>query len=413
MLSNTALEGDSAMNIIESLKVAVNSILSNRMRSFLTMLGIIIGIASVIAIAAIGEGGKKYISRQFEKIGSNVVEVSVGDKNVALNDYFTLNDIASIKQKVPSVKAATPMVTKVGVIKGGKVTKDALTIGTTEDYSMVFNIEMVYGRFINDRDVLAGKNIVIIDESAARKLFGYGDCVGQTVKVGGRLTQATAIVVGVIKSGDELIASVAGDNMPTFVYLPVTFLKKIFPEDFTINQLEISLYDYSSADSAVKDMLRLMERAHSNKEKYKAQNLLKQLDSVNDILNKFTLIISAIAAISLIVGGIGVMNIMLVSVTERTREIGIRKALGATKGNILTQFLTEAVIISLIGGLLGLLIGLFAGVVIGSILGLNSFIRLWVILLVMGLTFLIGVFFGIYPAKKAAKLDPIEALRYE
>lgn len=401
------------MNILECLKVACNSILSNKLRSFLTMLGIIIGIASVITIAAIGEGGKSYISGQFEKIGANTIEVSLGDRNGALKDFFNLADIDNIKLKIPEVKAAAPFVNKVGVIKGDKVTRDALAIGTTGDYGSIFSIEMVYGRFFSEKDVLSGKNIVVIDEMTAKKIFGYGDCVGRSVKVGGNLSQESAVICGVMKGEAEFIAGMAGDNMPAFVYLPVTFFKKIFSEDFVINQIEVGLNSSLNAETTANDIVRLLERAHNNRDKYRAQNLIKQLDKITDILNKFTLIISAIAAISLIVGGIGVMNIMLVSVTERTREIGIRKALGANRWNIMAQFLSESVIITLIGGTIGLALGFTVGALLGSIMGLNSFIRPWTVLLAVGLTSLVGLFFGIYPANKAAKLNPIDALRYE
>lgn len=401
------------MNVVESFKVAVKSILSNKLRSFLTMLGIIIGIASVIIIVSIGEGGKKYISGQFEKIGVNIVEVRIGEKDINDSDYFNLDDIRNIKLKIPDVKAASPVVNKKGRINSERLSRDAIITGITGDYSSIFNIEMLYGRFINDKDVLVTKNSIVIDDMTARKLFGYTDCIGKTVKVGGRLTQTSAVISGVMKSETEFIAGFAGDGFPVFAYMPITFVKRLFPDDFTISQIEVGVSSNSNADITANNIIRLIEKSHHNDGKYKAQNLLRQLDKLNSILDKFTMIISAIAAISLLVGGIGVMNIMLVSVSERTREIGIRKAIGATRGNILAQFLTESVIVSLIGGIIGILAGIAGGIGVSYVLELNAFVPLWVVFLVVGLTALVGIFFGIYPADKASKLDPIEALRYE
>lgn len=401
------------MNIIECFKAAAGSIMSNRLRSFLTMLGIIIGIASVIAIVSIGEGGRKFIMGQFEKIGINIIEVGMGDTDVSSRDYFTLKDIGNIKNALPEVKAVSTMVNKSGKIKNGNVSRTAYIAGVTEDYSLIFSTEMIYGRFINSSDVLAGKNVIVIDSTTADKLFGYNDCIGMSVKIGGKLTGTSAIVVGVMRSSSDLIAGFAGDSMPSFVYVPVTFLKKIFPDDFTIGQLEIGLSDRMNGDITAERIIKILERFHHNSDKYKALNLMRELDKVNSILNKFTLIISAIAAISLIVGGIGIMNIMLVSVSERTREIGIRKALGASRTNILAQFLTEAVIISMIGGFIGLVAGYTGGYAVGRLLGLSPQIPPWIVLLVVGLTSMVGIFFGMYPASKASRLNPIEALRHE
>lgn len=401
------------MSIIESFKVAIGCILSNKLRSFLTMLGIIIGIASVIAIVSIGEGGKGYISGQFEKIGANILEVSIGDKDAKHDDYFTIEDAVDIKSKIPEVIAAAPVVNRKGVIKGEKLAKDAVITGTTGDYSRVLNVEMLYGRFISEKDVLSGKNAVVLDEMTAKKIFGFADCTGQTVKIGGKLSQTSAVVSGVMKSETEFIAGFAGDDFPLFAYIPVTFLKRLFPDDFIISQMNVGVINNTNMDSVSNNIIRLLEKNHHSKDKYKAQNLLKQLDKFNDILNKFTMIITAIAAISLLVGGIGVMNIMLVSVSERTREIGIRKALGAARGNILLQFLTESVIISMIGGTVGLILGIAGGIAASRVLGLRAFVPPRVILTVVGLTIMVGLFFGIYPADKASKLDPIEALRYE
>lgn len=401
------------MNIFECFKVSVESIMSNRLRSFLTMLGIIIGIASVIAIVSIGEGGKRFISGQFEKLGVNIVEVSIGENDVSSRDFFTLNDIARIKDGLPEVQAVSTMVVKYGKVKNGNRARNAYMEGVTEDYGMIFSTDMLHGRFLNSSDVLTGKNVMVIDSTTANRLFGYDDCIGMAVKVGGNVTRTSAVIIGVIKSSSDLIAGFAGDDMPSFVYVPVTFLKRIFPDDFTIGQLEIGLSDRLNGDVTAGKVIDLLERFHHNRDKYKARNIMKELDRVYSILDKFTLIIAAIAAISLIVGGIGVMNIMLVSVSERTREIGIRKALGASRRNILAQFLTEAVIISMIGGLMGLAFGYAGGYAAGRILGLSPQIPPWVVLLVFGLTSMVGIFFGMYPASKASRMNPIEALRYE
>lgn len=403
------------MNILESFKVAIASILSNKMRSFLTMLGIIIGISSVITIVSIGKGGQSAITGEFNKIGVNVLEATIDTSaQINQNDYFTMNDVKNIKSRIPEVLNAAPIFQKGGVtVKVGNETKRAVVIGTNNDYNSILSVNMLYGRFISEKDVLSGRNVVIIDDISSKSLFGYVDSTGKTIKIGERSMMVSATIVGVYKSQGGAFASSFGDRMPVILYTPITFAEKMFQDDFKINQIEILVDNAKSFESASNSINRILSSAHHNKDKYKVDNLMKQLDEVNRILNIFTMIIGAIAGISLVVGGIGVMNIMLVSVTERTREIGIRKAIGATRRDILVQFLIESVIISLIGGAIGMALGILFATIIGSFLGIAPGISFLTVLIAFLFSSAVGIFFGIYPANKASKLDPIEALRYE
>ena len=411
------------MNILESLKMAISSILSNKMRSFLTMLGIIIGISSVITIVSLGNGGKNYIGEEFAKMGANTVTLNVDSSKVEqISDYFTLDDVKQIKSRVDTAKYISPTVSKKGTARTDTKTNTANVTGVNTDYSLISNIEIVYGRFLNDREVEEGKAVAVIDQTSAKALFGTDDAVGKSFKLGPVASSKSATVIGVSKAssmfsggGDGGRPNRGGDSTPTLVTVPITFLQTLYPIDFNITTLSVTSTSQATAVQTGNEALKIIQSKHDNKtsDLYKATNSASMLESINQVLGIFTTFLSAVAAISLLVGGIGVMNIMLVSVTERTKEIGIRKAIGATTNVILFQFLTESVILSLIGGLIGMALGIVSAQIIGSFANIIPSVSILVILEVILFSSAVGIFFGIYPARKAARLNPIDALRYE
>ncbi|MBU3175332.1 ABC transporter permease [Clostridium estertheticum] len=411
------------MNILESFKMAIASILSNKMRSLLTMLGIIIGISSVITIISLGNGGKSYIGDEFSKMGANTVTLNADASKVEqTSDYFTLDDVNQIKSRVDTVKYISPTVSQKGTARTDTKTNTASITGVNVDYSMISNVEIVYGRFFNDREVEEGKSVVVIDQTSAKALFGTDDAVGKSFKLGPVATSKSVTVIGVSKAssmfsggGEGGPPSRGGDSTPTLATVPVTFFQTLYPMDSNISTLSITPTSQTTAVQTGDEVLKIVQARHDNKNVnlYKATNSASMLESINQVLGIFTTFLSAVAAISLLVGGIGVMNIMLVSVTERTKEIGIRKGIGATTKDILYQFLTESVILSLIGGLVGMAFGILSAEIIGSFAGINPSVSILVIIEVILFSSVIGIFFGIYPARKAAKLNPIDALRYE
>lgn len=399
------------MNFIESLKMALDSIKANKMRSFLTMLGIIIGISSVITIISLGEGSQSSITVEFEKMGANNVTITVDKGNAGSGDYITLKDIEAIETKVETVKSISPSMQMSGIATSENVYKTANITGTNEDYKQINNYNMVYGRFFNKNEVLNGKPVAVIDENTAIALLGNSNAVGKSIKVGTESSSKKVTIVGVRES-----AQMGPRNSDTVnVNIPITYLKNLFNEADKISSLTLTTITKEDATAAGNSAINILKSRHHNRgrEIYQAESMLDKLSQINDVLDMLTTFIAAVAAISLLVGGIGVMNIMLVSVTERTREIGIRKAIGATTKNILIQFLTESSIIALIGGIIGMAFGFITAQVIGMIMGITPTISIIVVIGVMLFSSSIGIFFGIYPAKKAAKLNPIDALRYE
>lgn len=393
--------------------MAFDSIFANKLRSFLTMLGIIIGISSVISIVSLGQGGQNTITGEFEKIGAATVNIKVNSMEAERSDYFTLEDVIHIKEKIPYVKYASPVLQRNGTISSRNNSRRAVIIGGSEDITYIQNLDIMSGRFYNNAEYMEGKAFIVIDDSSARKLFGTDDVVGMTVDIGTRTSKKKATVIGVIKS--QVLLFGENENVPVFVYMPATFMQQVFPNELLIDTITVVADSKDNMESAGNASVNLLKNRRGNRTRdvYKPENVLRQLDQINNVLGIFTAFISAVAAISLLVGGIGVMNIMLVSVTERTREIGIRKAIGAKTRDILFQFLTESVIIACIGGVIGLLLGIAGAYGLGSIAGITPKVSAEVVVLSILFSSAVGMFFGIYPAQKAAKLDPIEALRYE
>lgn len=403
------------MHILENIKMAFDSILSNKLRSFLTMLGIIIGVSSVITIVSLGQGGQNKITAEFEKIGAATVTVKVNAQNANISDYITYSDMEQIKAKISYVKYISPQLQKQGIANSNRKTKTAIIIGASDDLAGLSNLEMLAGRFYNNIEYFEGRPVVVIDDIAAKDLFGTDDVVGKTLDIGPKISTKKVTIVGVTKSQLGMFGMGDLENIPVFIYVPAPFVEVLYSSSTPIDNILIMATSKDNTESAGNAALNMLQNRHGNRgrEVYKVDNILKQLDQINNVLGIFTAFIGAVAAIALLVGGIGVMNIMLVSVTERTREIGIRKAVGARTGTILFQFLTESVIISSLGGIFGLILGLAGGYGIGSLVSVVPSVKLEVIVLAVLFSSAVGIFFGIYPAQKAARLDPIEALRYE
>lgn len=408
--------------LYESLKMAINSLLANKMRSILTMLGIIVGIGSVIAIISLGEGGKSAILGEFNDIGASTIMVIAKQSSSNESDFFTAGDIDALKEQIPEVKYVTPEYTIFGGAKLNDKSSMAIITGYGPDTMYFSSLNMIYGRTFTELDHNSGNTNIVLDVIGARELFGYEDVVGEELSINYNSKTITGKIVGVAETiqmqmaGNMEMGPPGNDGRPPIIiYLPFDKTVELTGGTMPVSMLAIMTTDPEVNDYVGNQVIRLLETRHNNagEEKYTIRSVADILEQVDSVLGLITSFISAVAGISLLVGGIGVMNIMLVSVTERTAEIGIRKALGATKGDILMQFLTESVILTVIGGILGILFGFILANSIANYAGFSAIIELETVMLAVLFSSIVGLFFGIYPARRAANMHPIDALRYQ
>ncbi|MBA1335325.1 MAG: ABC-type antimicrobial peptide transport system, permease component [Firmicutes bacterium] len=403
------------MNIFETVIVSFSSIWANKMRSFLTMLGIIIGISSVMIITTLGLGVQGDIKSEFSRYGLNRADISMkwDPKNPPVyRDYITYDDVETIAGMQGQVEAISPRISRYVTVKGNNKNYSILLNGVTPDFLKIEKVELLKGRFVSDQDEKAKRNVLVLDEKTAREIFGTVDCLGETMTVSSGFRSLELMIIGITKVFDSTMAKMFDETNDKKGYTPVSIMRTI---TYNPNLERISVaIDQSFHVKTIGDMLiGFLERKHKAPDKYRLFDYNSNMDEVTNVFGIVTKIVSGIAAISLVVGGIGIMNIMLVSVTERTREIGIRKALGAKRKSILYQFLCESVILSLIGGILGLLLGSTVGFTVVRLLKLPFVISIGATAVSVVVTIGIGVVFGVYPASQASKLDPVEALRYE
>lgn len=403
------------MDWLESGKMAVKTLAANKLRSTLTMLGIIIGNSSVIAMIGIGQGAQRLAAEQFESLGPNVLFITPGAREARnrTTDFprtLVLEDAKAIASQVPSIKEVAAQRQSQFPIVYRNLNSTSLVVGTTPEFLSVRSFDMAKGRFISAQDVERNTLVVALGSDIATKFFGNRDPIGEQIRIKG----ISFRVIGVLQSKGSFL----GSNQDDAAYIPIStqanrLAGRTSPYGLDLTFISVTAKDDTSiraAEFQITNLLRLRHKITAEDD-FTVQTQQDILRIVGTITGGLTAMLAAIAAISLLVGGIGIMNIMLVSVTERTSEIGLRKAIGASQQDILIQFIIEAVILSALGGLLGTAVGAGGIVLVGTFSPLKAGISPAAIALAVGVSGTIGLFFGVFPARQAAKLDPIVALR--
>ncbi len=397
------MRGWGNMDFKMAIKLAIKSITSNKMRTFLTMLGIIIGVSAVIILVAVAQGTTQEVTERIESMGTNLISVSIRGRGI--DTYLKYEEVIELEDKY-GVSGVAPSVSGNVTVKYGiESMEDVGLEGANEEYTEVRNHKLEYGRFITPLDVEYRQKIAVLGSEVVSEIFDGENPIGEKIQIDGTDFQ----VVGVL----EEKGSSLGGSSDEKILIPISTAQRF------LNSVGIrSIYIQAESPEVVETVEAqieeyLLKRFNNDEDSYRIFNQSEMLSTVNEVTGNMTLMLGGIAAISLLVGGIGIMNIMLVSVTERTKEIGIRKAIGAKRKDILIQFLLESAVISGMGGLIGVALGVGGSELLTKYAGINTSITILIILISYGFSIVIGMFFGIYPANKASKLKPVDALRFE
>ena len=401
----------------ESFQMALTSLYANKMRSLLTMLGIIIGVGAVIALVSVGMGVRSNVTSSIASLGSNMLIVSPGSSNRggvrgAAGSMQTLkyDDAKAIKDKIKNIDYVSPSVSSSYQIVYGNNNWNTSVQGVTPEFMSIRSLTIGYGSFISNDDMNKRNRVAVIGTTVASNLFAKDNPVGKNIRINNQPYK----VIGLLESKGQ---SSVGQDQDDVIYIPLTTAQERMLGITYVQSINVQVSSQEKMEQVQAEIENLLRSRHhilaGKDDDFHVRNLTSLMETVSQSTSMLTMLLGAIAGISLIVGGIGIMNIMMVSVTERTREIGIRKALGATFMNIMTQFLIESMVIGIIGGLIGIAVGCIASQIIAKVGNFTTVITLTPIIISFLFAVGIGLFFGIYPARKAAKLDPIEALRYE
>jgi putative ABC transport system permease protein len=409
------------MNILENIRNALGAIGSNKMRSALTMLGIIIGVASVVLMIAIGEGAQRGVTARIQSLGTNLLTISPGGPNQTnvrfgggggggASSTLKSTDVAAIRDHVQGLSGIEPELRNRSQVIYGSQNTNTSIIGTVPDYITVRNAPVAYGSFVTDQNVANMDKVAVLGQAVLTSLFqGSTDVLGQDIRIGNGIFT----VIGVLQSKGQQGQTNADD----MVIIPLSTMQQRVTGQDALSSISLSVSDATQMSRIQQLVTAVLLNEHRITDpKNQDFSVLNQADAVqtlDQVTGIFTLLLGGIAAISLLVGGIGVMNIMLVSVTERTREIGVRKAIGARKRDIMLQFLIESTVLSVLGGAIGILLSVLGSWIVKSFFSLDASIALSSVLLAFLFSVAVGIFFGMLPAYTAAKLRPIEALRYE
>mgnify|MGYP003542068033 FL=1 len=402
--------------LLNALLIAIKEIRRNILRSILTILGIVIGVASVIAMVMIGDGTTANVTANIEKLGSNMLNVRVGqEKRGAPRDDnsakpFKIEDITAIKNEVANLKGVTAENSSMANVVFGNKSNSSLIVGTTNDYFIIKDWEVEQGRIFEEGELSSGKSVCILGTTVVKNLFGDENPIGATI----RIKNFPCSVIGVLASKG---ASSFGRDQDEVVITPLKMYQRKIQGNLDVSSIIVSVMEEKYIEDAKEQIISLMQDRRAVKvgesDNFHIRDMKDILNTMTSTTKMLTYLLGSIAAISLLVGGIGIMNIMLVSVTERTREIGIRLAIGAMQSEVLLQFLIEAIVLSTWGGIIGIFLGLGVGYGVVQIFELPYIINTQIILISFIFSTLIGVVFGYFPARKAARLNPIDALRYE